>query len=106
MRHFAQHSALRALRCVLRPDASLPNLLAACERAVREWQCEALRICEPGEHRLMAHMVEWSDALGLPMRLLEDTRFILPQRFFELGRGRKQLRMSISIARCASVMGF
>ena len=95
MRHFAQALRAKGFEVAYYDlDASLPNLLAACEQAVREWQCQALHICEPGEHRLMAHMVEWSDALGLPVKLLEDTRFLSSRSdFSSWAEGRKQLRM-------------
>ena len=55
----------------------------------------------------MAHMADWSDALGLPVKQLEDTRFLSSRSdFSSWAEGRKQLAWSISIARCASVTGF
>ena len=66
-----------------------------------------LHICDFGEHRLMAHMADWAEALGLPVRLLEDKRFLSSRSdFSSWAEGRKQLRMAVSIARCASVTGF
>jgi len=95
MRHFAQALRAKGFQVAYYGlDASLPNLLAACEQATREWQCQALHICEPGEHRLMAHMADWAEALALPVQQLEDTRFLSSRSdFSSWAEGRKQLRM-------------
>ena len=56
MRHFAEALRAKGFEVAYYDlDVSLPTLLSACELAVRDWQCQALHICEPGEHRLMAH---------------------------------------------------
>ncbi len=95
MRHFAEALGERGYQVAYYPyEDSVPSLLAACERAQEQWRYERLVVCEPGEYRLLEQMQCWSDALGLPVELLEDTRFLASrQDFSDWASGRKQLRM-------------
>ena len=95
MRHFAEALSKRGYQVAYYPyEESLPSLLAACERAQEQWRYERLLICEPGEYRLLEQMRSWSDTLGVPIELLEDTRFLASrQDFSDWASGRKQLRM-------------
>ena len=95
MRHFAEALRERGYQVAYYSyEESLPSLLAACERAQEQWRYERLLICEPGEYRLLAEMQRWSDTLGVPVELLEDTRFLASrQDFSDWATGRKQLRM-------------
>ena len=95
MRHFAEALKERGYLVAYYPyEESLSSLLAACERAQEQWRYERLLICEPGEYRLHEQMRSWSDTLGVPIELLEDTRFLASrQDFSDWASGRKQLRM-------------
>jgi len=95
MRHFAEALGERGYQVAYYPyEESVPSLLAACERAQEQWRYQRLLVCEPGEYRLLEQMQRWSDALGVPVELLEDTRFLASrQDFSDWASGRKQLRM-------------
>ena len=95
MRHFAEALRARGYQVAYYSYVeSLPSLLAACERAQEQWRYERLLICEPGEYRLLEQMWSWSDTLGVPIELLEDTRFLASRQDFSgWASGRKQLRM-------------
>ena len=95
MRHFAQALSERGYRVeYARFEEGLPSLLAACERALAQCSYQRLLICEPGEYRLLEQMQGWSDVLGVPVEILEDSRFLSSRRdFSDWASGRKQLRM-------------
>ena len=95
MRHFAQALEARGFTVqYYRLQDGVPTLLAACQRAHDTWSFSALHICEPGEFRLLEQMSDWSQQLGLPVSLHEDTRFLSSRAAFaDWAQGRKQLRM-------------
>ncbi len=63
-------------------------------RAVARHGVTAIRVTEPGEWRVREAMAAWSAQLGLPVTILDDTRFVAPPGFFAgWAQGRKQLRM-------------
>lgn len=63
-------------------------------RAVARHSVTAIRVTEPGEWRVREAMAAWSAQLGLPVTILDDTRFVAPPGFFAgWAQGRKQLRM-------------
>ena len=95
MRHFALALAERGFQVeYYRFEDGLPSLLAACERALAQWQCERLLICEPGEYRLLEQMTGWAEVSGVPVEILTDSRFLSSrQDFSDWASGRKQLRM-------------
>ena len=95
MRHFALALGERGYQVeYARFEEGLPSLLAACERALAQCSFQRLLICEPGEYRLLEQMQGWSDVLGVPVEVLEDSRFLAsPQDFSDWASGRKQLRM-------------
>ncbi|TYC79879.1 cryptochrome/photolyase family protein [Stappia sp. BW2] len=64
------------------------------ERACGRLQPEQLLVTEPGEWRVLEDMRSWSDAFGLPVEVLTDTRFFSTVADFRAwADGRKQLRM-------------
>ena len=95
MRHFAEALEESGYQVAYYPyEESLPSLLVACELAKEQCRYERLLICEPGEYRLLEQMQGWSNILGVPVELLEDTRFFSArQDFSDWASGRKQLRM-------------
>ncbi|TQV75876.1 cryptochrome/photolyase family protein [Denitrobaculum tricleocarpae] len=97
MRHFAEH--LRSdgwtvdYQTLDDPDNS-GSLGGEIARAAKQHDAAAVTVTEPGEWRLRDAMEGWSDALGLPVEILPDTRFIASHDdFADWAEGRKQLRM-------------
>ncbi|MDO8860601.1 cryptochrome/photolyase family protein [Haliea sp. E1-2-M8] len=71
-----------------------PTLQAALAQALEEVPCGAVRVCEPGEYRLRQAMTGWKEALGVPVAVLEDSRYLASHAEFRAwAKGRKQLRM-------------
>lgn len=70
------------------------SLRGEVERALRDGQFDEVITTEPGEHRLAADMAGWEMALGVPVEIREDSRFICSHAAFRTwAQGRKQLRM-------------
>lgn len=63
-------------------------------RAVADERPGRMVVTEAGEHRLASDMALWAEALGLPVEIREDTRFICSHAAFNAwAEGRKSLRM-------------
>jgi len=63
-------------------------------RAVAAHRPERIVVTEAGEWRVSQMLASWQDALGLPVEILPDTRFVCPLPVFRAwADGRKQLRM-------------
>lgn len=95
MRHFAQCLEEQGFQVIYRRyEEGVPTLLAAVKEALLESEADSLLLTEPGEYRLLSEMQSWEDALSVPVRLLEDARFLSSRDDFETwASGRKQLRM-------------
>lgn len=97
MRHFAEH--LRSLGWnvdyqKLDDPGNSGSLTGEVARAVQLYDLAGVAVTEPGEWRLRSTMEDWSKALGLPVEILPDTRFIASHsEFSNWAEGRKQLRM-------------
>lgn len=97
MRHFAQ--ALRAkglnVQYVAYDDpANTGSLRNEVARARDEHRISEVIVTAPGEYRLLEDMKQWSDALGLPVTIRPDDRFLCAtDEFAAWADGRKQLRM-------------
>jgi deoxyribodipyrimidine photolyase-related protein len=75
-------------------EDGVESLEAAARRALDASKGGALRCCEPGEARLAEAMAGWEERLGVPVTLLEDSRFLCSSDDFAAwAKGRKQLRM-------------
>ncbi|MBX9747614.1 MAG: cryptochrome/photolyase family protein [Hyphomonadaceae bacterium] len=97
MRAFA--ARLRAdgvtVRYVALDDAgNSGSLRGELQRAIAELKPVEVVTTEAGEHRLAQDMETWETAIGLPVEVREDTRFIASHAAFRAwAQGRKQLRM-------------
>jgi deoxyribodipyrimidine photolyase-related protein len=96
MRHFA--IALRDAGfevSYITLDQRVGSLQDAVEQTLRAApDCAGLRVCEPGEQRVLDAMRSWEDSLGVPVRIYEDSRFLASHGDFrDWATGRKQLRM-------------
>ncbi len=70
------------------------SLRGELQRAIAALQPAEVVVTEAGEHRLAREMEGWEAALGLPVEVREDTRFICSHAAFRTwAQGRKQLRM-------------
>lgn len=68
------------------------SLLAAVEDALEGRDFGAVKVCAPGEYRLLSAMRKWS--LDVPVQLVPDDRFLASEEeFADWAEGRKQLRM-------------
>lgn len=73
-------------------EAGMASLLQAVEAALADSQAKLLRVCEPGEYRLLEQMNNWQ--LPVPIEWVEDDRFLATrQEFSDWAAGRKQWRM-------------
>jgi len=70
------------------------SLAGEAERALARHGAAGVLVTEPGEWRLWADMQGWADRLGVPVRILEDDRFLCSRADFAAwAEGRKLLRM-------------
>lgn len=95
MRHFAERLRDRGFTVIYRGyEEGLSSLEDAVREALDSTAAADLRICAPGEYRLLAQMQGWEDCFKLPVILSEDSRFLASTEDFEdWARGKKQLRM-------------
>jgi deoxyribodipyrimidine photolyase-related protein len=74
-----------------------PELLSFQERltqALRGLQPEMLRVCEPGEWRMLAAVQDAASAVGVPLQVLPDSHFMCTRDAFARWAGdKKELRM-------------
>ena len=97
MRHFARALEARGVAVdYIRLDdpANTQSFAGEVARAVARHRPERIIATHPGEWRVLQDMEAWEKALGLPVEILPDHRFIcdLP-RFRAWAKGRKQYRM-------------
>jgi len=97
MRHFAQELSERGIRVdyvTLDAIENTGSFSGEVERAIKKHQPERVIATEPSEYRVRQFMDDWQDAFGLPIHILEDTRFFsTPDEFAKWAEGKKQLRM-------------
>ena len=97
MRHFA--GELRAAGWTvdyvqLDDDGNSGSLKGEVARALQRHGQSSVRLTEAGEHRLKSEIDGWSEALGVPVEVMEDERFICSHaRFRRWASDRKSLRM-------------
>jgi deoxyribodipyrimidine photolyase-related protein len=97
MRHFAEELSERGIRVeYVKLDAAenTGSFSGEVERAIKKHKPERVIVTEPSEFRVRQFMDDWQDAFGLPVHILEDTRFFsTPNEFAKWAEGKKQLRM-------------
>lgn len=97
MRHFAEE--LRRIGwsvdyVKLEDDGNTGSFRGEVERACRRLSPQKIVVTEPGEWRVLEDMKTWQAASGLPVDILDDTRFLCSRAEFRAwASGRKQLRM-------------
>ncbi|MCM2344004.1 MAG: cryptochrome/photolyase family protein [Alphaproteobacteria bacterium] len=97
MRHFAAELAGRGLnvRYTRLDDAgNVGSFTGEVARAVKETGATRIVTVFPGEYRVLGEMKGWAAALGVPVDIREDDRFLTtPAAFAGWAHGRKSLRM-------------
>jgi len=97
MRHFAAELRADGWRVdyvELDDPANGGSFTSELARAVKTRSPERVVVTEPGEWRVLAMMRNWEAALGIPVDILPDTRFIADHDTFRTWAGEKrQLRM-------------
>ena len=97
MRHFAKALRAAGWRVDYVPLDARENsgsLAGEVACAIERHGAESLTLTEPGEWRLRQEMEGWSERFGLPVRILDDDRFLCSREDFAVwSQGRKQLRM-------------
>jgi deoxyribodipyrimidine photolyase-related protein len=97
MRHFAE--SLRkdgvAVDYIRLDDPSnTQSFTGELERAVARHGATEVFITEPGEWRVWEMMLDWREALGVPVHIRDDDRFVCSRdEFARWAEGRKQYRM-------------
>jgi deoxyribodipyrimidine photolyase-related protein len=97
MRHFAEELRAEGILVdyvTLDDPENSQSLKGEAARALRRHGLSSLVLTEPGEWRLSSEMAGWAAALGVPVEIREDERFLCSQsEFAAWAKGRKTLRM-------------
>jgi deoxyribodipyrimidine photolyase-related protein len=97
MRHFAAELEAKGVTVDytrLDEPGNSRSFAGELERAVARHRPDCVVVTEPGEWRVLEMMKGWQAALGLPVHIRPDTRFIATrERFARWAGDKKQLRM-------------
>jgi deoxyribodipyrimidine photolyase-related protein len=97
MRHFAQELREEGVSVDYIPlddPENSQSLKGEAARALKRHDLASLVVTEPGEWRLSSEMATWERALGRPVEIREDSRFLCSHAYFTAwAKGRKTLRM-------------
>jgi deoxyribodipyrimidine photolyase-related protein len=97
MRHFARELEARGfnVRYTRLDDAgNTGSFTGEVARAVKDTGASRIVTVFPGEYRVLEEMKGWEAALGVPVEIREDDRFLTtPSAFAGWAHGRKNLRM-------------
>jgi len=97
MRHFAQALAaedVHVLYIKLDDADNTGSFTGEVQRAAKKLKSSRLIVTEPGEYRVLEMMKGWQTALGIPVEIRTDDRFLATHTEFSAwAQGKKQLRM-------------
>ncbi|MAN45491.1 MAG: cryptochrome/photolyase family protein [Alphaproteobacteria bacterium] len=97
MRHFAEslkEEGWTVDYVHLDDEENAGSFTGEVDRALKRLAPEALLVTSAGEYRVQEMIEGWEERFGLPVRILEDDRFICSrEEFRDWAEGRKQLRM-------------
>lgn len=97
MRHFAQELREEGVSVDYIPlddPENSQSLKGEAARALKRHDLASLVVTEPGEWRLSSEMATWERALGRPVEIREDSRFLCSHADFAAwAKGRNSLRM-------------
>jgi deoxyribodipyrimidine photolyase-related protein len=110
MRHFARALEARGVRVdYIRLDdrANTQSFSGEVARAVARHKAARIIATEPGEWRVRQAMEGWEAALGLPVEIRDDMRFLADLGVFRRwAQGKKQLRMEFFYREMRRATGF
>jgi len=110
MRHFARALRARGVRVdyvALDDPENTHSFSGEVARAVARHQPARIIATEPGEWRVRQAMEGWEAALGRPVEIRDDTRFLADLGFFRRwAHGKKQLRMEFFYREMRRATGF
>jgi deoxyribodipyrimidine photolyase-related protein len=97
MRHFAEDLRTEGLNVdyrTLETTGDEGSFRSALADAVERHRPERIVVTEPGEWRVREDMFGWESAVGVPVEIRDDDRFLSPHaQFADWAKGRKSLRM-------------
>jgi len=97
MRHFAEELSRDGWRVAYTrfdDPSNTGTLTGELQRLVTHANPASVTVTEPGEWRLADDMKTWQEKLGIPVKILEDDRFLCSiEDFRTWAEGRRQLRM-------------
>ncbi len=97
MRHFSAELAARGVRVDhvrLDDPENSQSFAGEVRRAVARHRPARIVVAEPGEWRVQEEVRGWQRALGIPVEIRADDRFLCPREAFAAwAAGRRQLRM-------------
>jgi deoxyribodipyrimidine photolyase-related protein len=97
MRHFAEElraSGWRVDYRTLELTGAKGSFTSEIEQAIAQYKPQRIVVTSPGEWRVLAMMQQWSADFGVPVDILDDTRFVCSSaEFGAWAKDRKQLRM-------------
>jgi deoxyribodipyrimidine photolyase-related protein len=97
MRHFAEglrQQGFQVAYTTLDDPHNTHSLFGEVERRIRDFRPQHVVVTEAGEYRLAQAMQGWEKALGLPVEIREDNRFLCShQTFCDWAQGRRELVM-------------
>ncbi|BCA96525.1 hypothetical protein TUM19329_28860 [Legionella antarctica] len=97
MRHFAQMLREKdiSVRYIKLDDPeNQGSLTAELQRAASILNADKIIVTEPGEYRVLEMIKSWQKMLGIPVKILPDSRFLATHtEFAAWAKNKKQLRM-------------
>jgi deoxyribodipyrimidine photolyase-related protein len=97
MRHFADNLRQEGVRVdyvALDDPGNTHSFTGELERAVKRHGAAEVIVTEPGEWRVWEMMLDWREAMPVPLHIRSDDRFICSRdEFGRWAEGRKQYRM-------------
>jgi deoxyribodipyrimidine photolyase-related protein len=110
MRHFAQSLSAEGIKVDyvrLDDDGNTGSFTGELGRALSRHRADRVVATEPGEYRVWEMMGSWETALGVPVEIREDDRFLFSRaEFASWAEGRRSLRMELFYRRMRRKTGW
>jgi deoxyribodipyrimidine photolyase-related protein len=104
MRHFAAELEAKGINVryvTLDDPANTGSFRGEAARAVQELEPDRVIVTQPGEYRVLDDIQGWQQALGVPVEIRPDDRFLCSSdEFARWARARSSFGWSTSIAGC------